>query len=142
MDAILPSRAYSEHQVTIITHSCGVPAALEHIHRFDPRSVKMGFWKNALLVLLTAIIVAYEPRLFRNNLPIKGQGFAAPGWKKVADVFRYFVQNRSPLLLSLAPVNVNTGKPGRGISSFRWGGGEGGIRRLHPWLALWCVGSG
>ena len=49
----------------------------------------MGFFKATILVTLVAVVIACIPSLLRKRLPNKGAGFAAPGWRKVADTFRY-----------------------------------------------------
>ncbi len=55
----------------------------------------MSFIRSAGLVLLTAIIVMYVPTMMKRRLAAKAQGYAAPGWRKVADVFRCVIPNSS-----------------------------------------------
>ena len=53
----------------------------------------MGFWwTSCLTVLVTAIIVAWIPNLISPEPP-KGnvEGFVSPAYKKVEEVFRYWL---------------------------------------------------
>ena len=48
----------------------------------------MELMKLAGIVLTTAVVVQLLPLLFRKKLPVVGSGYTAPGWEKVAEVFR------------------------------------------------------
>ena len=48
----------------------------------------MGFLKTVLFVLLLSVIFQQGKKMLLPKLPQKGEGYAAPGWRKVADVFR------------------------------------------------------
>ena len=48
----------------------------------------MGFLKSAVLVLIVAIGINLLPRFFTSTPEASMDGFVAPGYQKVADVFR------------------------------------------------------
>ena len=45
-------------------------------------------WVNAVVVMCTAVGMMYIPSLLRSKRHVKGEGWTAPGWRNVADVFR------------------------------------------------------
>ena len=49
----------------------------------------MGFLQVALIVAVTAFLVQVIPTYFKKTLPKVGDGYAAPGWEKVAKAFRF-----------------------------------------------------
>ena len=50
--------------------------------------LEMGLIKLACIVVTTAIIVQMLPLFLNKKLQVVGSGFAAPGWERVAQVFR------------------------------------------------------
>lgn len=48
----------------------------------------MGFWRAALLVLVTAIAVVYIPKLFTEKLPVIVNGTTEPGFEEVLNNMR------------------------------------------------------
>ncbi|ELU10516.1 hypothetical protein CAPTEDRAFT_156512 [Capitella teleta] len=53
----------------------------------------MSFFYSSLLVAFTAFFVTYIPNLLNKRLPPHGEGFAAPGWRQVADIYREQLDN-------------------------------------------------
>ena len=48
----------------------------------------MGLLNYSVVIAVTAVLVGWLPKLLEKRLPPNGEGFAAPGWRRVADVFR------------------------------------------------------
>ena len=48
----------------------------------------MGFKRTALIVVLTAVALQVLPSYFTPSLPKISDGFTAPGWEKLEQVFK------------------------------------------------------
>ena len=55
----------------------------------------MGFLRTSLYIVLAAVLYQQGKKFMRT--PLNSDGFVAPGWQKVADVFNKHLQQGSEL---------------------------------------------